>query len=44
LKLTFETEKIEKLRKIAKLEKARIRDIVNELITDYIQQHEAKGA
>ena len=41
---TFETEKIEKLRSIAKLEKARIRDIVNELITDYIQQHETKGA
>ena len=41
---TFETEKIDKLRQIAKLEKARIRDIVNELITDYIQQHETKGA
>jgi len=41
---TFETQKIEKLRSIAKLEKARIRDIVNELITDYIQQHETKGA
>lgn len=41
---TFETEKIDKLRQIAKLEKARIRDIVNELITDYIQQHETNGA
>ena len=41
---TFETEKIEKLRNIAKLEKARIRDIVNELITEYIQQHDAKKA
>lgn len=40
---TFETEKIEKLRNIAKLEKARIRDIVNELITDYIQRHDAQA-
>lgn len=40
---TFETEKIEKLRSIAKLEKARIRDIVNELVSDYIQKHEAKA-
>ncbi len=44
ISFTFETEKIEKLRGIAKTEKARIRDIVNELITDYIQQHETKGA
>lgn len=44
ISFTFETEKIEKLRGIAKNEKARIRDIVNELITDYIQQHETKGA
>ncbi len=41
---TFETEKIEKLRSIAKLEKARIRDIVNELVSDYIQKHETKKA
>ncbi len=37
---TFETEKIEKLRSIAKVEKARIRDIVNELVTEYIQKYE----
>ena len=44
ISFTFETEKIDKLRDIAKVEKARIRDIVNELITDYIQQHETNGA
>lgn len=39
---TFETEKIDKLRSIAKIEKARIRDIVNELVTEYIQKYETE--
>lgn len=37
---TFETNKIDQLKSIAKVEKARIRDIVGELISDYIKKYE----
>jgi hypothetical protein len=38
---TFEKNKIDKLRKIAELEKARIRDIVDELVSDYIKKYKS---
>lgn len=36
---TFDKTKVEKLRKIAELEKARIRDIVDELVSEYIKKY-----
>ena len=36
----FEPEKLEKLRTIAKLEKSYLKDIVNEVVSDYIKDYE----
>ena len=36
---TFEKEKIERLKKVADLEKTRIRDIIDELVTGYIKKY-----
>ncbi|MEM6726451.1 MAG: hypothetical protein AAF598_20580 [Bacteroidota bacterium] len=43
ISFTFDTDKIEKLKAIAALEKARIRDIVDELITSYINDRDTEG-
>lgn len=43
ISFTFDTDKITKLKAIAALEKARIRDIVDELITSYIEERESKS-
>lgn len=43
ISFTFDTDKITKLKEIAALEKARIRDIVDELITSYIKDRESKS-
>lgn len=38
--LTFEQQKLEKLKNIAKVEKAMLKDIINELVGDYIRKYE----
>lgn len=38
--LTFEPQKLEKLRSIARLERAMLKDIINEIVGDYIQKYE----
>jgi len=38
----FEEEKIEKLKKIARLRKAYLREIMNELVEEYIEKYEHK--
>ncbi len=37
---TFDREKVEKLKSIARLEKAYIRDIMDELVSEYIEKYE----
>lgn len=37
---TFDADKVKKLRSIAKLERARIKDIVNELVSEYIDKYD----
>lgn len=39
---TFEKDKVEKLRQIADQERSRIRDIVDELVTNFIQNYSLK--
>lgn len=43
ISFTFDVDKIDKLKEIASVEKARIRDIVDELITSFIQDRETKS-
>lgn len=38
--LTFEPQKLEKLRNIAKVERAMLKDIINEIVGDYIRKYE----
>lgn len=38
--LTFEPQKLEKLKSIAKVEKAMLKDIINDLVGEYIRQYE----
>jgi hypothetical protein len=40
--LTFDMEKLNRLNEIADVEKARIKDIIDSLIVQYIQEYEAK--
>lgn len=40
--LTFEPQKLEKLKNIAKIERAMLKDIINELVGDYIRQYETE--
>jgi hypothetical protein len=40
ISFAFDVEKIEKLKSIARIEKARLSDIVDELISTYINKHE----
>lgn len=38
--LTFEPQKLEKLRNIARVERAMLKDIINEIVGEYIQKYE----
>lgn len=38
--LTFEPQKLEKLRHIARVERAMLKDIINEIVGEYIQRYE----
>lgn len=38
--LTFEPQKLEKLRSIAKLEQAMLKDIINDIVGEYIRKYE----
>lgn len=38
--LTFEPQKLEKLRHIARVERAMLKDIINEIVGEYIQKYE----
>lgn len=38
--LTFEPQKLEKLKNIAKVEKAMLKDIINDIVGEYIRQYE----
>ncbi|MCB9275449.1 MAG: hypothetical protein H6564_15500 [Lewinellaceae bacterium] len=38
--LTFDPDKLDKLKKIARLEKAYLRDIIDEIVSDYLDDYE----
>lgn len=42
LTVTFDKEKIQKLKKIARLEKAYLKDILGKLVEEYIQEYESE--
>ena len=42
LTVTFDKEKIQKLKKIARLEKAYLKDILGKLVEEYIQDYESE--
>lgn len=42
LTVTFEKKKVEKLKKIARLEKAYLKDILGDLVANFIRDYEAK--
>lgn len=42
LVVTFEKEKVDKLKKIARLEKAYLKEILNDLVANFIKEYESK--
>lgn len=40
--LTFEPQKLEKLRNIARVERAMLKDIINDIVGEYIQKYEVE--
>jgi hypothetical protein len=42
LTVTFEKKKLEKLKKIARMEKAYLKDILGDIVAEYIRKYEAQ--